>query len=157
MANEAAIKYFLLSSFASAMLIYGISLTYGATRSTEYGAIASALSHQGSQTNLLLLVAIGLVVAGLAFKIAAVPLHAWAPDAYQGAGAPVAAFLAAGSKAVGLAALGRVCLAAYGAEAHALSILLAALAVFLPSALPLLRRHLLPLLPVLLEFLAFRR
>jgi NADH-quinone oxidoreductase subunit N len=128
MANEAAIKYFLLSSFASAMLIYGISLTYGATRSTDYGAIASALSHQGSQTNLLLLVAIGLVTAGLAFKIAAVPLHAWAPDAYQGASAPVAAFLAAGSKAVGLAALGRVCLAAYGAEAHALSMLLVALA-----------------------------
>jgi NADH-quinone oxidoreductase subunit N len=128
MANEAAIKYFLLSSFASAMLIYGISLTYGATRSTDYGDIASALSHQGSQTNPLLLVAIGLVTAGLAFKIAAVPLHAWAPDAYQGASAPVAAFLAAGSKAVGLAALGRVCLAAYGAEAHALSMLLVALA-----------------------------
>src|SRR6516165_9119732 len=127
MANEAAIKYFLLGSFASAMLIYGISLTYGATRSTDYGAIASSLSHQGSQTNPLLLVAIGLVVAGLAFKIAAVPLHAWAPDAYQGASAPVAAFLAAGSKVVGLAALGRVCLAAYGAEAHALSMLLAML------------------------------
>src|SRR2546422_412954 len=77
---------------------------------------------------LLLLAAIGLVAAGLAFKIAAVPLHAWAPDAYQGASAPIAGFLAAGSKAVGLAALGRVCLAAYGSEAHILSVILAVLA-----------------------------
>src|SRR2546425_9258618 len=71
--------------------------------------------------------AIGLVASGLAFKIAAVPLHSWAPDAYQGANAPVAALLAAGSKAVGLAALGRVSLAAYGSEAHALSVLLVGL------------------------------
>jgi NADH-quinone oxidoreductase subunit N len=68
------------------------------------------------------------VAAGLAFKIAAVPLHSWAPDAYQGANAPVAAFLAAGSKAVGLAALGRVCLAAYGSESQVLSVLLAGFA-----------------------------
>ena len=126
--NEAAIKYFLLGSFASALLIYGISLTYGVTGTTDFAVIASALSGRGPGSNLLLLMAIGLVAAGLAFKIAAVPLHAWAPDAYQGASAPVAAFLAAGSKAVGLAALGRVCLAAYGSESHVLSVLLAGLA-----------------------------
>jgi len=67
------------------------------------------------------------VVAGLAFKVAAVPMHAWAPDAYQGASAPVAAFLATGSKAVGMAALGRVCLVAYGSEVHNLSVILATL------------------------------
>ena len=126
--NEAAIKYFLLGSFASALLIYGISLTYGVTGTTDFATITSALSGHGPGSNVLLLVAIGLVASGLAFKIAAVPLHAWAPDAYQGASAPVAAFLAAGSKAVGLAALGRVCLAAYGSEAHALSVILAGLA-----------------------------
>jgi NADH-quinone oxidoreductase subunit N len=126
--NEAAIKYFLLGSFASAVLIYGISLTYGVTRSTDYVAIASALSQQGAGSNLLLTTAIGLVAAGLAFKIAAVPFHAWAPDAYQGAGAPVAAFLATGSKAVGLAALGRVCLAAYGPEVEVWTVILALLA-----------------------------
>ena len=125
--NEAAIKYFLLGSFASALLIYGISLTYGVTRSTDFGAIAAALLQHGA-TSALPLMAVGLVAAGLAFKIAAVPLHAWAPDAYQGASAPVAAFLASGSKAVGLAALGRVCLSAYGAEARTLSLILAALA-----------------------------
>jgi NADH-quinone oxidoreductase subunit N len=126
--NEAAIKYFLLGSFASALLIYGISLTYGVTGTTDFAAITSALASHGPGTNPLLLVAIGLVGAGLAFKIAAVPLHSWAPDAYQGASAPVAAFLAAGSKAVGLAALGRVALAAYGSESQALSVLLAGLA-----------------------------
>jgi len=126
--NEAAIKYFLLGSFASALLIYGISLTYGVTGTTDFAVIASALSGHGPGSNLVLLMAIGLVASGLAFKIAAVPLHAWAPDAYQGASAPVAAFLAAGSKAVGLAALGRVCLAAYGSESHVLSVLLAGLA-----------------------------
>jgi NADH-quinone oxidoreductase subunit N len=126
--NEAAIKYFLLGSFASAVLIYGISLTYGVTGTTNFAGIAAALSRQGTGSNLILLAAIGLVTAGLAFKIAAVPLHAWAPDAYQGASAPVAAFLSAGSKAVGLAALGRVCLAAYGPEAHVLSVVLAGLA-----------------------------
>ena len=126
--NEAAIKYFLLGSFASAVLIYGIGLTYGVTSTTNFAGIASALSGHTTGSNLLLLAAIGLVTAGLAFKIAAVPLHAWAPDAYQGASAPVAAFLSAGSKAVGLAAMGRVCLAAYGSEAHVLSVVLAGLA-----------------------------
>jgi NADH-quinone oxidoreductase subunit N len=126
--NEAAIKYFLLGSFASALLIYGISLTYGVSGSTDFAAIASTLSRHRPGSNFLFLIAIGLVAAGLAFKIAAVPLHAWAPDVYQGASAPVAAFLAAGSKAVGLAALGRVCLAAYGSEAHTWSVILAVLA-----------------------------
>ena len=67
---------------------------------------------------------------GLAFKIAAAPFHSWAPDAYQGASAPVAAFLAAGSKAAGLAALGRVTLVAYGSAAEVLSVILAGLAAF---------------------------
>ena len=127
-ANEAAIKYFLLASFASALLLYGISLTYGVTGATDFAAIASALFERGPGSDPLLLVAIGLVTVGLAFKIAAVPLHAWAPDAYQGASAPVAAFLAAGSKAAGLAALGRVGLIAFGSESNALSVVLLGLA-----------------------------
>src|SRR5439155_21760254 len=96
-------------------------------------------------SNLLLLVAIGLVAAGLAFKIAAVPLHAWAPDAYQGASAPVAAFLASGSKAVGLAAVGRVCLAAYGSQVSALSVILevlAGLSIVVGSVLALAQAYL---------------
>jgi NADH-quinone oxidoreductase subunit N len=126
--NEAAIKYFMLASFASALLIYGIALTYGATGSTQFGAVAAAFAASGPGSSLLLLVAIGLVAAGLAFKIAAVPFHSWAPDAYQGASPPVAAFLASGSKAVGLGAMGRVALIAFGAEAQTVSMILALLA-----------------------------
>jgi len=126
--NEAAIKYFLLGSFASALMLYGISLAYGVTGATGFEAIASAISATGTGTNPILLVAIGLLTAGLAFKIAAFPFHAWAPDAYQGASAPVAAFLATASKATGLAALGRVCLVAFESEAGVLSAVLAVLA-----------------------------
>ena len=126
--NEAAMKYFLLASFASALLLYGIALVYGVTGSTGFAAIASTLSAGGPGDNQILLAAIGLLAAGLAFKIAAVPFHAWAPDAYQGASAPVAAFLAAASKAAGLAALGRVCLVAFASEARVLSVVLAGLA-----------------------------
>ena len=126
--NEAAIKYFLLASFASALMIYGISLTYGVTGTTDFAGIAAALSQGSPGIKLLPLVAIVLLAGGLAFKIAAVPFHAWAPDAYQGSSVPVASFLAAGSKAVGLAALGRVCLTAFGSEAQVLSMVLAGLA-----------------------------
>jgi NADH-quinone oxidoreductase subunit N len=137
-ANEAAIKYFLIASFASAVLLFGISLTYGVSGSSDFAAIAAAL--EGAGHGPLLLVALGLVLAGLAFKIAAVPFHAWAPDAYQGASAPVAAFLAAGSKAAGLAALGRVCLVAFRSEARVLGgilVGLAALSIVLGSVLAL--------------------
>ena len=126
--NEAGIKYFLLASFASALLLYGIALVYGVTGSTGFAAIASTLSAGGLGSNQILLAAIGLLAAGLAFKIAAVPFHAWAPDAYQGASAPVAAFLAAASKAAGLAALGRLCLVAFASQARVLSVVLAGLA-----------------------------
>ena len=126
--NEAAIKYFLLGSFASALLLYGIGLVYGVTGATDFAAIASAVSERGLGQHPLLLVGVALVAGGLAFKIAAVPFHAWAPDAYQGASAPVAAFLAAGSKAAGLAALVRVCLVAFAPEQRIWSVILVGLA-----------------------------
>lgn len=126
--TEAAMKYFLQGAFASALLLYGIGLTYGVTGATEFGSIASAASEHGLSGNPLLLAGVTLVVLGLAFKIAAVPFHAWAPDAYQGATAPVAAFLAAGSKAAGLSALVRVCLVGFGPEKATWSVILMALA-----------------------------
>jgi NADH-quinone oxidoreductase subunit N len=125
--NEAAIKYFLLGSFASVLLLYGISLAYAVTGATDFASIASAAS-AGSLSHPLMRVAVALIIGSLAFKIAAVPFHAWAPDAYQGASAPVAAFLAAGSKAAGLAALGRVCLVAFGSDPRVWSELLIGLA-----------------------------
>ena len=128
LSNEAAIKYLLLGSFASAVFLYGISLTYGVTGATDFAVIASTASAGGLSEHPLLLTGVALVTAGLAFKIAAVPFHSWAPDAYQGASAPVAAFLAAGSKAAGLAALGRVCLVAFAPEQHVWSGILVGLA-----------------------------
>jgi NADH-quinone oxidoreductase subunit N len=136
--NEAAIKYFLLGSFASAVLLYGIGLTYGATGATDFAAIAAAVSDRNAAQHPLLLVGVALVAVGLAFKIAAVPFHAWAPDAYQGASAPVAAFLAAGSKAAGLAALGRVCFVAFAFEHYIwadILVVLAALSLTVGSLL----------------------
>ncbi len=137
--NEAAIKYFLLGSFASALLLYGIALIYGVTRgATGFAAIVSAINERGLVDDPILLTGIGLLGAGLAFKIAAFPFHAWAPDAYQGASAPVAAFLAAASKAAGLAALGRVCLFAFASEARVISAVLvglAALSMFMGSVI----------------------
>jgi NADH-quinone oxidoreductase subunit N len=125
---EGAVKYFLLGSLASALFLYGIGLTYGVTGATGFASIASAATERGLSGNPLLLAGVVLVIAGLAFKIAAVPFHAWAPDAYQGASAPVGAFLAAGSKAAGLAALVRVCLVAFGPEHPLWSNLLVGLA-----------------------------
>lgn len=138
--NEAAMKYFLLGSFASVLLLYGISLVYAATGATGFSTIASAVASRSLQQYPLLRIGVALIVGGLAFKIAAVPFHAWAPDAYQGASAPVAGFLAAGSKAAGLAALGRVCLVAFGAEQRVWSdiiFVLAALSMAIGSLIAL--------------------
>jgi NADH-quinone oxidoreductase subunit N len=137
-ANEASIKYLLLGSFASALLLYGIALTYGVTGATDFAAIASTVSGNGVTEHPLLLAGVALVAGGLAFKIAAVPFHAWAPDVYQGAMAPIAAFLAAGSKAAGLAALVRVCLVAFAPEQRiwsVIAVVLAALSVTTGSLL----------------------
>ena len=127
--NEAAMKYFLLGSFASVLLLYGISLVYGVTGATDFATVASAVSARGAEQSTLLRIAVAFIVSGLAFKIAAVPFHAWAPDAYQGASTPVAGFLAAGSKAAGLAALGRVCMVAFASEQRLWSEIMIVLAV----------------------------
>ena len=114
--EESAMKYFLLGAFASALLVYGIALAYGATGSTRLEAILASV--QSGQANLqLLLVAAGLVLAGLGFKVAAVPFHMWTPDVYQGAPSPAAAFMSVGAKAAGVAALLRVFLAGFPALA----------------------------------------
>jgi NADH-quinone oxidoreductase subunit N len=142
--NEASIKYFLLGSFASALLLYGIGLTYGVAGATGFAAIPSAISQDGLDRHPLLLAGVGLIASGLAFKIAAVPFHAWAPDVYQGAMAPIAAFLAAGSKAAGLAALARVGLMAFAPEQRVWSDILvglAALSVTVGSLLAVSQSH----------------
>jgi NADH-quinone oxidoreductase subunit N len=104
---EAAFKYFLLGAFSSALLLYGAALVYGATGTTLFSAIP-----RGSGS--LLAVGLGLVGAGLAFKIAAVPFHLWTPDVYEGAPTPVTAFMAAGVKTAAFAVLARLLVAVWG-------------------------------------------
>jgi NADH-quinone oxidoreductase subunit N len=104
--NEAAIKYFVLGTFSLAILLYGLSLLYGLTGTTHLRTIATALVVNGGGP--LLLLAVLMVVAGLGFKIAAVPFHMWAPDVYEGAPTPIAAFLSVGSKAAAFAMLMRI-------------------------------------------------
>ena len=114
---EAALKYFILGSFASAVMLYGASLAYGAAGSTRLSDIAAAA--QGGQAQTLLFVALALLSAGFLFKVAAVPFHMWAPDVYEGAPSPVTGFMAAGVKVAAFGALARILYTAFGADAFA--------------------------------------
>jgi NADH-quinone oxidoreductase subunit N len=103
--NEGGLKYFLLGSFASAILLFGVAWIYGLTGTTNIGEVAAALEGQMSGA---LLVAIGFITVGGTFKIAAVPFHYWTPDAYQGAPTPITGFLSVGPKLGAFALLIRV-------------------------------------------------
>ncbi|MGQ9569725.1 MAG: NADH-quinone oxidoreductase subunit N [Thermodesulfovibrionales bacterium] len=111
--NEAALKYFLLGAFSSAFLLYGISLIYGLTGTTAIKAIASFISQKGLVGNPALSLSMTLFVVAFGFKIAAVPFHMWAPDAYEGAPTSITAFMSVGPKAAGFAVLGRVFMIAF--------------------------------------------
>jgi NADH-quinone oxidoreductase subunit N len=112
--NEAALKYFLLGAFASGFLLYGIALLYGATGTTNLNTMAAFVADSPLRDNPLLIAGGLLLLTGFAFKIAAVPFHMWTPDAYEGAPTTVTAFMSAGAKAAGFAALLRVVLHALG-------------------------------------------
>lgn len=103
--TEAGLKYFVLSSLASGLLLYGCSLVYGFTGTIFFDAIAERLTAPEGAPELGVLIGLVFVVAGLAFKMAAVPFHMWTPDVYEGAPSPAAAFIASAPKvaAVGLA------------------------------------------------------
>jgi NADH-quinone oxidoreductase subunit N len=111
--QESGMKYFLLSSFASAFLLYGIALTYAATGNTSFAGIRTFFVSKLAQSSVyhspaLLLVAMGLMAVGFAFKVSAIPFQAWTPDVYDGAPAPVTAFMSVGTKAAALIAFARV-------------------------------------------------
>jgi NADH-quinone oxidoreductase subunit N len=111
--NEAALKYFLLGAFSSAFLLYGISLIYGLTGTTDIKAIASYISEKGLVGNPALTLSMILFAVAFGYKIAAVPFHMWAPDAYEGAPTSITAFMSVGPKAAGFAVLGRVFMIAF--------------------------------------------
>ncbi|MBI5498193.1 MAG: NADH-quinone oxidoreductase subunit N [Deltaproteobacteria bacterium] len=104
---EAALKYFINGAFAAAILLMGTALCYGATKSTSMAALGRMVLATGDPNHALAMVALGLVISGIAFKAATIPFHAWVPDVYDGAPAPVTAFMAAGVKAAAFAALVR--------------------------------------------------
>ncbi len=114
--SEAGLKYLLLGSIASALLLYGMALLYGLTGTTILPDIAQAIQQAGDTNRGLLVVAMVLLIAGFGFKMAIVPFQMWVPDVYQGAPTPVSAFLSVGSKAAGFAVITRIFFEALGAS-----------------------------------------
>ncbi len=110
---EAAMKFFLLGAFSTAMLLYGTSMIFGITGSTNFSVIAATLQSQFTQLDPLYVMGLVFLIAGLGFKMALFPFYYWIPDTYQGAPNVVTAFLAAGSKKMGFAAILRVLLEAF--------------------------------------------
>jgi NADH-quinone oxidoreductase subunit N len=124
-ANESSLKYFLLGSFATAFLLYGMALVYGATKTTNIAKISSAISAGQIDYPELLLVGAAMMLVGFGFKIASVPFHLWTPDVYEGAPTIVTGFMSTGPKAAVFAAFLRVFVAGFasgapglGAELH---------------------------------------
>lgn len=117
--QEAGLKYFILGGFASAFFLYGVALTYGVTGSTRLVDINVVLNEHISvpRNDTLLLVGIGLMLVGFAFKISLVPFQAWTPDVYQGAPTPVTAFIASSGKIAALVAVVRVFITAFPSRA----------------------------------------
>lgn len=110
-ASEAGLKYFVLGALSSGMLLYGASLIYGFTGHTEFGPIAEAMQITGVSTGIVF--GLVFVLAGLAFKISAVPFHMWTPDVYEGAPTPITAFFAAAPKIAAMGLLVRVSVEAF--------------------------------------------
>lgn len=116
--SEAAMKYFIMGAVASAFLLYGIALVYGAIGSTNLADIAEGVSSTNEVG--LLVVGVFLLVIAMSFKVAAIPFHMWAPDAYEGAPTPVTGFMAAAVKTAAFAVIIRIFIEAFGDEAIAL-------------------------------------
>jgi len=125
--NEAAIKYFLLGAFSLGILLYGMSIMYGLSGTTALRVMAPVFIGQERDPRLVL--AVILVVAGVGFKIAAVPFHMWAPDVYEGAPTPITAFLSVGSKAASFAMLLRIFLEGLPSSSPDWKVLFAVLSV----------------------------
>ncbi|HUB77999.1 MAG TPA: NADH-quinone oxidoreductase subunit N [Bryobacteraceae bacterium] len=112
--NEAALKYFLLGSFATAFFLYGVAIVYGVTGTVNLSAVRDAISGQDQAPVIFLGLAAALMFVGLGFKVSAAPFQIWAPDVYQGAPSPVSAFLTTGPKAAAFAVFLRIFVTAFG-------------------------------------------
>lgn len=114
--SEAGLKYFVLGALSSGMLLYGISFVYGFTGSTDFGIVAATIKTSG--INIGLIFGIVFFIAGLAFKISAVPFHMWTPDVYEGAPTPITAYLATASKVASFALILRAIMVAFPGAIH---------------------------------------
>lgn len=113
--QEAGLKYFLLGAFSSAIFLYGVALTYGATGTTSLSGIQDAMGSAAFGDNGLQMAGFALLLVGLGFKVAAAPFHMWTPDVYQGAPTPVTAFMAGATKIAAFGALLRIFVGSFGA------------------------------------------
>ena len=128
--NEAALKYLLIGASSSAIFLYGVSLLYGLSGGeTNLNAIATNLASLGNTQSLGLAISLVFVIAGIAFKISAVPFHQWTPDVYEGSPTPVVAFLSVGSKAAGFALAIRILVSAFGSVTEEWHFIFTALAI----------------------------
>jgi NADH-quinone oxidoreductase subunit N len=113
LSQEAALKYFILGAFSSAFFLFGAALVYGFAGSVDFAAISDALAAKPGETALIV-IGLAMLVVGLLFKVGAVPFHQWVPDVYQGAPAPVTAFMAAAVKVAAFGAMLRLLYVAFG-------------------------------------------
>lgn len=127
--REAALKYFLLGGFSSAVMLFGIAMVYGAIGSTNLANISAFFEANSLLDSSLFLFGIMLTMVGFAFKVAAVPFHQWAPDVYQGAPSPVTGYMASVVKAAAFAAMIRVALVAFGTYVHDWNVIVLAFAL----------------------------
>jgi NADH-quinone oxidoreductase subunit N len=125
---EAGLKYLVVGSFGSAVLLFGSALVYGATGELEFGAIARELEAQDLLNDGLVLAGLAMIIAGLGFKASAAPFHMWTPDVYEGAPTPVTAFMSAATKVVALVLMLRVLVTAFPAEEELWTIAVAVIA-----------------------------
>jgi NADH-quinone oxidoreductase subunit N len=125
---EAGLKYLVVGSFGSAVLLFGLALVYGATGELGFGAIAAEVESQGIANDGLVLAGLAMILAGLGFKASAAPFHMWTPDVYEGAPTPVTAFMSAATKAVALVLAMRVLVTAFPAEEDLWTIAVAVIA-----------------------------
>jgi NADH-quinone oxidoreductase subunit N len=125
---EAGLKYLVIGSFGSAVLLFGSALVYGATGELEFGAIAQEIEDQGLVNDGLVLAGLAMILAGLGFKASAAPFHMWTPDVYEGAPTPVTAFMSAATKAVALVLTLRVLVTAFPSEEELWTIAVAVIA-----------------------------
>ena len=128
--NEAALKYFLIGAASSAIFLYGMSLLYGLSGGeTNLNTIAAKVTEVNGAQSLGLAISLVFIIAGIAFKISAVPFHQWTPDVYEGSPTPVVAFLSVGSKAAGFALAIRLMVTAFGSLTEQWHFIFTALAI----------------------------